>query len=230
MRKKLLRSLTALTLIAAAFSITAWSLSLLRQRQGNPQSSDGEKSKRKTLREIARERDVEVIGHVESEAEYDDMQSLAKAANAIVVGRVTSAGSSFDGDDNITTTYQVDVQRVLRDATSEVPLLPGWTPPTSLTPTVKLIRHGGVVEVNGHRASTKSDGQKSLAVGKDYILFLWWSPSFNAYYLAGGNSGAILVDSNRRVRPLGKTAKAKYRDFDVEAFISEALKQEDETL
>jgi hypothetical protein len=224
MRKKLLRSLTALTFIAAAFSITAWSLSLLHQRRINPQSSDAEKSKRKTLREIARERDVEIVGHVESEAEYDDMRSLAKAANAIVVGRITAAESSFDGDDNITTTHQVNVQRVLRDATSEVPLLPGWTSPTPLTPTFKLIRHGGVVEVNGHKASARADGQESLVVGKDYILFLWWSPNSNAYYLAGGNSGAILIDSDRRVKPLGRTAKAKYRDFNIEAFISEVLK------
>lgn len=224
MRKKLLRSLTALTLIAAAFSITSWALSLLGQRQGHPQSSGAEKSKRKTLREIARERNVEVISHVESETEYDDMQSLAKAANAIVVGRVASAEPSFDGDDQIITTYQVEVQRVLRDATSEVPVLPGWTAPTPLTPTIKLVRYGGVIEVNGHKASAKAEGQESLIVGKNYVLFLWWSPSFKAYDLAGGNSGAVSVDSDQRVRPLGKAAKVKYRDFNVEAFINEVLK------
>ena len=222
MRKSPLRVLLAFTLCAAAFAVSPWPSSPL----GGAQEPGAERPARKSLRELARERDVVVLSHSEVENEYHDVRNLAKAANAIVLGRLTGGGASFDGDDSIVTTYQVDVQRVLKDAQEgapEVRLLPGYKPPAPLQPTIKLVRSGGTVRVNGHTASLKADGAKPLPVNADYILFLWWSPSFNAYYLAGGNSGAVLVDADRRVKPLGAAMSARYNGADVETFISELL-------
>jgi hypothetical protein len=208
----------------AASSITAWSLSPLLRQQDTPRAANSQGPRRKTLREMAQGDDVEVVSEPETEVEYDDLRLLAKAANAIVVGHVTSAESSFDGDNSIFTAHKVVVERVLKDATGEVPLLPEWASPAPLTPDIKLVRQGGVVHVNGHRASVKTSGQESLAVGRKYVFFLWWSPNFKAYYLAGGNAGAVLIDGRRVARPLGKAFKTRYPDSDVESFIAEALK------
>jgi len=225
MRKKLLRSLTALTLIAAAFSITALSLSLLRQQRGNPQSPDAEKSKQKTLREIANERDVELIRHSESETEYHDLRVLAKAAEAIVIGQVIEGRTSFAGENSIVTTYQVDVKRVLKQTELNAPLKLGQEPPAALLTPLKFVRSGGTVNVNGHRATVKLQGHESIKAGAEYIFFFWWSPSYKAYYLAGGISGVVAVGSDSRVKPLATNpdVKLKYDNMDLENFISEVL-------
>jgi hypothetical protein len=226
MRKNPLRLLWALTLCAAALAVNPWSSSLLSQQQGDAQGLGAGPSARKTLRELARERNVERVSHSEAENEYADVRSLTKAANAIVLGRLTGGEASFDGDDSIITTYQVEVRRVLKDIEEgppEVRSLSGYKPPAPLQPTIKLVRGGGTVRVNGHTASVKPDGAKPLSVNADYILFLWWSPSFNAYYLAGGNSGVVLVDDARRIKPLGAALNAKHRGQDVENFVLELL-------
>lgn len=219
MRNRLLRPVTLIALTAAALSLTAWAIaSAPRQSQQAAQTNE---TKRKTLRELARERDVELVSHSEDEAEYDDLHQLARASEAIVVGRVSAAEAAFGGENSVVTTYSIEVGRVVKDTKLNAPLLPDQPQPTPLTTPLKLVRSGGEVRVNGHRASHRFEGE-TLAVGDEYILFLWWSPSGNAYYLAGGSSGAVLVRDGR-VKPLGKSAKLKFAGRDLESFLSEVL-------
>jgi len=219
MKKRLLRPVTLLILTAAALSLTAWAIASAPRQ--SPQAAQTDETKRKTLRDIARERDVELVSHSEDEAEYADLRSLARDAEAIVVGRVTTAEAAFDGDNAIVTNYSVEVERVVKDTKLNAPLKAGQPQPAPLVTPLKLVRAGGEVSVNGHRASQRFEGE-SLAAGGEYVLFLWWSPSSNAYYLAGGSSGGVLVRDGR-VEPLGKSAKPKFAGRGLESFLSEVL-------
>ena len=219
MKNRLPRPVTLLALTAAALSLTAWAIASAPRQ--SPQAAQTDETKRKTLRDIARERDVERVSHSESEAEYDDMRQLARDAEAIVVGRVSAAETAFSGDDSIVTTYTVEVERIIKDTQLNAPLKADQPQPAPLSTPLKLVRAGGEVRVNGHRASHRFEGE-ALAAGNEYVLFLWWSPSGNAYYLAGGSSGSVLV-RNGRVEPLGKHVKLKFAGRDLEAFLSEVL-------
>jgi hypothetical protein len=202
MKNKILRSVTLLTLTGLVLSLTAWAISSVPQRDAQAAQSGG--SKPKTLRELVRERDVEVDApEGENNLEYDDLSRLARHAEAIVVGRITEEKSFFDGDDYIVTNYQLDVQRVLKHTRLNGPLGVGQEPPAPLVTPLKLARMGGVVQVNGRRASQKLKGSEPLKTGRDFLLFLWWSPAYKAYTLAGGVSGAFLIDGEQRLRPLG---------------------------
>ena len=219
MKKRLLRPVTLVALTAAALSLTAWAIASAPRQ--SPQAAQTGETKRKTLRDIARERDVEIVSNSEDEAEYEDMRSLARAAEAIVVGRVSAAEAAFVSDDSIVTTYTVEVERIIKDTKLNAPLKADQPQPAPLATPLKLVRAGGEVRVNGHRASHRFAGE-TLAAGGEYILFLWWSPSSNAYYLAGGSSGGVLVRDGR-VEPLGKSAKLKFAGRDLEDFLSEVL-------
>lgn len=223
MRNRLLRPVTLLALTAAALSLTAWAIASAPRQ--SPQAAQADETKRKTLRERARERDVDVQ-EIEDElsGEYSDLRTLAKHAESIVVGRVTSAQPSFDGDDFIYTTYQIDVQRVVKDTQLNAPLMAGQEPPAPLMTPLKLVRPGGTVMVNGHRATEALQGGDRLKPGNDFLLFLWWSPNFKAYRLAGGISGAFLVGADERVSPLGtKAGMLRHKGGGLQAVIDEIL-------
>jgi hypothetical protein len=221
MKNRLLRPVTLIALTAAALSLTAWAIASAPRQ--SPQAAQTDETKRKTLRELARERDVELVSHSEDEVEYTDMRSLARAAEAIVVGRVTSAEAAFGGENSIVTTYTVEVERIIKDTQLNAPLLADQQPPAPLTTPLKLVRSGGEVRVNGHRASHRFAGE-TLAAGDEYVLFLWWSPSSNAYYLAGGSSGAFLVGADERVSPVGTMAgMLRHRGDELQAVIDEIL-------
>lgn len=223
MKNRLLRAVTIIALTAAALSLTAWAIaSAPRQRA---QAAQTDETKRKTLRELARERDVEVQ-ELEDElsGEYSDLRTLAKHAEAIVVGRVTSAQSSFDGDDFIYTTYQIDVQRVIKATQLNAPLMAGEEPPAPLMTPLKLVRPGGTVMVNGHRAIQALQGGDRLKPSNDFLLFLWWSPNFKAYLLAGGISGAFRVNADQSLSPLGtKAGMLRHKGGGLQAVIDEIL-------
>src|SRR5947209_13191559 len=91
--------------------------------------------KRKTLREVGQERDVEVsVPNLEFNVEHVDLQSLAKNSTAIVIGQITDEKASFsESGDFINTYYSVDVQRVLKDTTYATPLRPNDELPGPLT-------------------------------------------------------------------------------------------------
>lgn len=88
------------------------------------------------------------------------------------------------------------------------------------------MRPGGVVEVNGRKASLKVRGYELLREGQSYIFFLYWSPYSEAYILAGGISGVVEVKSNLRVKPLASAEKIKfqYDDADLESFINDVIR------
>src|SRR5215212_7218408 len=122
MKNRLLRPVTLIALTAAALSLTA--LATASAPRQSPQAGQTDETKRKTLRELARERDVERVSLSESEGEYDDLRHLARASEAIVVGRVSAAEADFSSDDYITTTYTIEVERITKDTKLNAPLLP----------------------------------------------------------------------------------------------------------
>jgi hypothetical protein len=226
MRKKALRSLTLLTLLAAAFSVTAWAVSVVQEQVGSQQPQDRSSTKRKTLREIAQEQDIEFDmreGHFDKE--YSDLRWLAKHSDAIVLGRILEEETYFSGDNDITTKYKVDVHRIIKDGTSAAALLSqslGRDVPVPLTTPLRFTRFGGTVHVNGHRASLRVKGSELLTSGKTYILFLQWTG--RNYHIAGGISGAVLVEDNHRVKPLGsEKGMLEFNDTHLEILVSELL-------
>lgn len=224
MKKRLLRPVTLIALTAAALSLTAWAIASAPRQ--SPQAAQTGETKRKTLRDIARERDVEIQAtEGELDGEYDDLHRLAKHAEAIVVARVTDAQSSFgDGGDYIHTTYNLDVLRVVKDTQLNAPLMAGQEPPAPLMTPLKLVRPGGTVMVNGHRATQALQGGDRLKPGNDFLLFLWWSPNFKTYLLAGGISGAFLVNADQSLSPLGtKAGMLKHKGGGLQAVIDEIL-------
>lgn len=224
MKNKILRSVTLITLTGLVLSLTAWAISSVPQRDAQATQQTGS-PRPKTLRDLARERDIEVEAPLsETHVEYGDFRLLAKHAEAIIVGRITEEKSSFEGDNYIVTNYQLDVQRVLKLTRLNGPLREGQEPPAPLVTPLKLARIGGVVEVNGHRASQKLKGSEPLKPGSDFLLFLWWSTNHKAYILAGGVSGAFLIDGEQHLKPLGREPGIrKYDGRTLQVVIDEIL-------
>lgn len=224
MRKKLMRSLTGLTVLAAAFSLVAMGIVMVPRVDGQNAAQAG--SPHKKLRDVAQERDVEITVESEAEAEYSDLGLLAQEAEAVVVGRIAKAKSDFnDSGERITTEYTIEVERVLKDVEPNAPRSEGAAAPAPLTTPLRLVRGGGVVSVRGHRAEVKVNGHDSLNPGKEYVFFLWWGPSQGAYYLAGGISGAVLVNNQNKVTPLASSSalRSRFADVDLETFIAEVV-------
>jgi len=228
MKRKILRLLTILTLLAVMLSVTALAVSLVHQQE-NPQAPQNPSSDRgKTLRRIAQERDVEIPdSQRESVVEHTgDLRALVKRAHAIVLGKIIAEESSFTGDDFIDTYFTIDIQRVLKDTDlGELrSYVEGIAPPVQLTTPLKVVRAGGVVYVDGHRASVNIKGRDLVQTGKDYILFLEWSTAYKAFHIIGGVSGAVLVENNR-VKPMTSRGELKrqYSEADLETFISDVL-------
>ena len=223
MKTKLLRSLTLLTLSGIVLSLTVWAIASSSQQ--DTLATQADKTQRKTLLEVARARDVETdVPEMENTAEYDDVRLLARHAEAIVVGRIIEEESAFDGEDHILTSYQLDVQSVLKQTKLNAPLGMGDETPVPLVTPLKVVRPGGVVLVNGRRATSKLKGSEPLKPGRAFLLFLWWSPAYKAYTLAGGVSGAFLVDSEQRLKPLGfKSGMLKHDGEGLQTLIDEIL-------
>lgn len=228
MKKKLLRALTILTLVIAVFSIV-WAVTFM-PAPGNRQPAKELQEQRKTLREEAQERNVEIVAQSHSETEYEDLRALAKEVNAIVLGRIIEAEPSFtESGEFIVTNYKIDVRRVIKDTTADGAWrhLEGAAPPAPLKTPLKFVRTGGVIDVNGHRASLKVKGYSLLREKRSYIFFLNWSSDFKAYVLTGGISGVVAVKGNRRVQPLAsaEALRLKYSNGndDLETFITELL-------
>jgi hypothetical protein len=224
MKKILVRSTSVYIFLALAFSITAWSVSLTNRQAETKMSQNVNSEQRKSMRQRVQERDVEVeLVATEDNAQKSSIQSLKKNAIAIIVGHIAEENSYFDGDDGIVTNYSVEIQRVLKDNTSNWPYL-GFTPPTPLTSPLKVIRDGGEVHVNGHRASMKLEGSEMLKPNKDYVLFLRWSPDFKAYRPVGGVSGFFVVEDSR-IKPVGSKKEIKKHDgAALQTFVDEILR------
>lgn len=225
-KEKILRSITFLALLSVSLSVAAWAIAYAQKQ--DPKSADT--TRPKTLRERALERDIEfdmLEGHFDQE--YGDLRWLAKHSDAIVLGRLLEGESFFNGDNHISTKYVVDLSRIIKDGTSESILLwqsLGWKAPPQLATPFRFVRPGGTVYVNGHRASMKLKGSEILTLGRSYVLFLHWTGGY--YRLAGGMSGAVLIDDNFRAKPLGTNQALKLKNYDklsFDAFIEEVLKE-----
>jgi hypothetical protein len=220
----LLIGLTVFSVIAVGWAVSQGS------QQGTATLANAGQTRPKKLREIAMERDIEVEGVSESHGEYATFESLRKEARAIVYGRILTATSFFDESgapiergENITTEYTVDVLRVLKDATLDVIPSPDRPVAVPLRTPLKIARNGGVVSLNGHRASVKVKGFEDLNPGKQYVFFLYWSRSYNAYILAGGISGAVMVNDDLTLKPLGsaKEIQSQLRRMNLEDLIDQ---------
>lgn len=222
MRKKSLRVAAVPVVFVVAFAAIAVGVASQREAAKFPAANQ---QRPKKLREIAIERDVEVPGRADH-SEYRDLDVLAKDAQAIVYGRINETKSYFDESGHpiehgtiITTEYTVKVLRVLKDKTREIVLPPGRPSPAPLTTPLKIARNGGVVYVNGHRASVKVKGFDEVKPGKQYIFFLFWGSAYNAYYPAGGNSGVVVVDDDLSIHSLASSEEmqSKIREMNLEA-------------
>ncbi len=227
MKERFLTRSTLFTLVAVTFATLAVSL---LQRQQVAKSADVGQIKQKKLRERVVERDVEVEGVSESHSEYSTFDDLVSDAGAIVYGRIIDSHSFFDQSGHpmeygeiITTEYGIHVHRVLRDRPMKSIPSPDKPAPAPLTTPLKIARNGGVVMVNGHRAAVKVKGYENLELGRDYIFFLFWSPDYKAYVLAGGISGAVLVNDDMSLKALAssKEVQARVRTLRLEALIDQ---------
>ena len=223
MKNKIIRSLTFLTLAGIILSLTAWAIASSRHQ--NSAATQADSPRRKSLHEIAQARDVEIdVPELENMIEYEDIRILAKHAQAIVIAQLTDEESAFDGGDHILTSYRLNVQSVLKPTELNAPLGVGDESPAPLVTPVKLVRPGGVVMVGGHRANSKLKGSEPLKPGGRFLLFLWWSPSYKAYTLAGGVSGAFLIGPDQHLKPLGSKAGIRKYDGDhLQAVLDEVL-------
>jgi hypothetical protein len=216
MKERLLKVLTTLSVAGAILSIAIWSTGVVGKQQG--------KQERKTLREIGAERDIKTsIPGSGSNNEYYDLVTLTRAADAIVIGNIDSEKPEFSGENSISTYYTVQVESILKEVELKAPVRPGKPEPAPLQTPLKFVRSGGTLELNGHRVRQYLRGEERLGSGQQYVLFLWWSPSYNCYYLVGGASGAFLIGAkSNEIRPLGAASGLlKYEGTSLASFINE---------
>jgi len=223
MRKKVVQAVTLFSVVVAVLS--AGVLATSQQQRGPAELFD--RGRPKTLKERAEERDVEVSGEGTCRPEYTSLDEMTKEARAIIYGRIIDSKSFWDESsppeygEAITTEYAVAVYRVLRDVKRSDPDDPTQPAPAPLTTPLTIARNGGVVEVNGHRASVKVKAYDALVPGRDYVFFLFWSRHYKAYTLAGEISGAVLVNGDRSLKPLAssKEIREQLRGVDLDTFL-----------
>ncbi|HEX8069423.1 MAG TPA: hypothetical protein VF546_05700 [Pyrinomonadaceae bacterium] len=113
---------------------------------------------------------------------------------------------------------------MLKDATANWSYPAKYGPPAPLTSPLKVIKDGGEVRVNGHRASVKLAGSELLKSNKDYVLFLTWDRYSKAYYPVGGVSGFFMIE-NSRLKPVGSEAGIKkYEGAALQTLVDEVLR------
>jgi len=200
--------------------------------KGYAQEPNKTDQKRKSLFELAKEQDVEIIAHHHSEGEHS-IETLAKS-EAIVQGRIIKTTTILEGD-SLYTTYTIETQRIIKPFVSGVPIeayqILEKTPPEPIGAIFQLSRPGGSMTINGHQINEKVAGFDELTQGKNFIFFLCWSGDYKTYMLSGGISGVILVDDDLKILPLAKTDRVKKSNENLlgragtfEAFL-ETLKQ-----
>lgn len=198
---------------------------------GSPVTPRQDNGRPKSLKQRALERDVEVESTAESNLGSVDLPTLTNGASAIILGKITNIKSYFDesGDarleygDIITTEYEVEVQRIFKNTTLERMPPADRLAPSALTTPLKIARNGGVVDVNGHKATVKVKGYDALVPGHQYVFFLNWSPDYKAYVFSYGIFGAVAVDENKSLRPLAdnQEIKSSFRKLNLDTLAAE---------
>ena len=212
MKSKILSGLTLLAVLA----LVCW-LVLLPRAVDTPNESqkNSRQEKTKKLRERAVDRDVEIDGPSGCDVGHVTLDGLSKASTAIVYGKINGFKSFFDesspaeAGDYIRTEYSIEVLRVLKDTTRSITASPSDEPPAILTTPLKLARNGGVVMINGHRASVRVKDFEELSSGKQYVFFLNWSPNYKAYVLTNCALGVILVKDDLQLKSLGNSKELR---------------------
>lgn len=233
----LICTLTFLSVVSARAIIKSYATTsrtgaqLATTPNASPITPHQDNGRPKSLKQRALERDVEVESTAESNIGSVDLPTLASGASAIILGRITNTKSFFDesGDakleygDIITTEYEVEVQRIFKNATLE--RMPGADKlaPAALTTPLKIARNGGVVDVNGHKAAVKVKGYDALLPGHHYVFFLNWSPDYKAYVFSYGIFGAVAVNENKSLRPLAdnEEIKSSFRKLNLDTLAAE---------
>ena len=216
MVKKISRLLTALTLLGIVLMASGLLQGGAQSQQEKLKDTEitAELLQRKTMQEIAQERDVEFLSHPEI-AEFSDLSSLARSSQLIVYGKIVKAESAFtESGQHIETTYSVDIHRVLKsDPRLELPLT--------------FTELGGTVYTNGHKATEKVEAFDALKPDKNYLLFFEWSPNSKGYILGGGMSAVFRVKGNARVYSLatskGSPLRENYNGTGLREFIDQVL-------
>ncbi len=151
--------------------------------------------KRKSLREIAQDRDVELVAERHSEIEYS-LETLVNS-EAIIQGKIIGIETTLETD-SLYTTYTIETQRAIKPFVSGLPLeayqILNKPAPAPIKSTFKISRVGGALLVDGHRISERVAGLDELKRGDSYIFFISWSGDYQTYMLAGGISGVLRVN------------------------------------
>jgi hypothetical protein len=203
--------LMLVSILAIVLSLVSFSKTLTSSK--NPQNFS--QTKMKTLREKAMERDIEIDGPSGCDVPHVTLDGLNKESTAIVYGKINNSRSFFDetspseAGDYITTEYRIEILRVLKDTTRLTTPSPGNDPPALLTTPLKVARNGGVVMVNGHRASIRVKDFEELISGNKYVFFLNWSPNYKAYVLTDCALGAILVKDDLQLKSIGNSKELR---------------------
>lgn len=188
-----------------------------------------DKIRPKNLRELALERDVEIESTHESDLAPATLPALTKGSSAIIVGKIKEAKSFFDESgapveygELITTEYNIEVLRVLKNTTLERMPPAGMLGPAPVATPLKIARNGGSVQVNGHKATVKVKGYDALVPGREYVFFLNWSPDYKAYVFSYGIYSAVAVDENK-LKPLATNdeLKASFSKLNIETLAAE---------
>lgn len=215
------------TVFLLAMPPAGTSLTILLTRPG-VSAPPAIQSEQKTLREIAKGRDV--VRESKPMPQFSTFDELIGLSHAVVYGRITGSMSYLNESDHpledgdyITTEFTVEVNRVLKDTRLNSPLDPGQAKPVPLATPLKIARNGGVIRVNGHRAEVKVKGYEYLKPGRDYVFFLFWSTDYKSYILAGDMSGVIIVADDLSLKPLASSEEIleRLRGADLESLATE---------
>lgn len=147
-------------------------------------------------------------------AEY--LQQSACAADAVVIGTVSSKASQLTEDGSFTfTDYEVKVGEVLKDNPAA---------PLQVDGSITVTRAGGAVRLNGRTLRATDFAEKPLEANGRFVLFLKYLPETGAYrpYIGSVGDGSFqlrgekLLQVSDEVLPLGA-----HRATDAAPFLAE---------
>jgi hypothetical protein len=224
MEKRGLSKFVAITLIVlAAAMCTAIGIGAAGNRPAQVQSmADEHLAVREAMRRGGYREAARIKGHYVGEFNTHtwltfDLDSLAKASAAIVVGRPSRNVCRLSANGQlITTNYEVEVQEVVKGSLQQ-----------GGTITVKL--PGGKVNFeDGTSAEVRTPGFRKMVNNSTYVLFLEAIENEpGSFRLVGGPQGLFAIPSEGGINPHGRTTDPvvfKNKGKDKETFLKEVRK------